>query len=1048
MLILSCLLLSLGSLSAQTTPISGTVVDEFGEPAAGVSVVVKGTTIGVSTDIDGKFSINVPNDNKTLVFSFIGMKTVEKQATANMDVKMDTDAKLMDEVVVTAMGISREKKALGYATEKVSTDKLIQASNSDLAGALQGKVSGIQITPSSGMPGSSSQIMIRGARSFTGDNSPLYVVDGMPISSTADVNTDIQNNGSVSGTDFANRAVDIDPNDIESIEVLKGQAASALYGIRASNGVILITTKSGKNLEKGKPQITISSSLSFDKLARYPKYQTQYAQGTGGKYSPNSSYAWGPAISELPNDPNYGGNTSNAYTNNGANLRPGQYYVPQKAKAGLDPWTTPGVYNNVKDFFDTGVTWNNSFNLAQATEKTTYSISLGSSTQNGIIPETGMDRYTGKVGAETKLHSQWIAGFVGNFVSTSIDKAPTANSGILATVFGAPASYDLAGIPYYAAGNPYSQVNYRLGSFENPYWAVHNNKFTEKTDRFYGNAYGNYTTKFDSSDKKMNVRYQLGTDSYTTHYTDSWGYGSNNVATGQIEQYSWTNISFNSLLTANFDWTINDDWTLNALLGNEVINDTRRYRYEYGSNYNFPGWNHIQNASVMLNESRNEYKRTVGFFGSASASYKNMVYMGITGREDFVSNMPRNNRSFFYPSVTASFILSELKGFDKNVINYAKIRAAYAEVGQAADKFVSNYYYVPTYGGGFYSGYPIKYPINGTNGYAPFYKIYDPNLKPQNTRSYELGFDLTLLDGLLDISYTYSRQNVKDQIFEVPLAGSTGAESWITNAGKLHTNAHEATININAVKSNLIDWSFGFNFSKIDNYVDKLAPGVDDITLGGFVTPQVRLMKGYKFPVIYGVDYARDAEGRILVDDKGMPMSGKSDVIGKVSPDFTLGFNTSIRIEKLRISALFDWKSGGQMYHGTNALLDVYGVSERTANRDQPIIFDGWKSDGTKNDIVITDHQALYNALSNIDAYYIEDNSFIKLREISMSYPVYKSSWIEVTASAFARNIVIWSELPYFDPEASQGNNAMAGGFERFSLPQTSSYGFGLNVKF
>ena len=300
------------------------------------------------------------------------------------------------------------------------------------------------------------------------------------------------------------------------------------------------------------------------------------------------------------------------------------------------------------------------------------------------------------------------------------------------------------------------------------------------------------------------------------------------------------------------------------------------------------------------------------------------------------------------------------------------------------------------------------------------------------------------------MSLTYSRQNVKDQIFDVPLAGSTGSSVMKRNGGKMHTNAYEVTLNVNPIRTKLVDWSIGLNWSKIDNYVDELAEGVESITLGGFTTPQVRVSAGDKFPVIYGSDYARDEKGRILVDEKGMPTSGEDAVIGKVSPDFNLGITTSLRIEKLIISAVFDWKSGGQMYHGTNGLLNYYGIGKDTENRDQSLIFDGWKADGTKNDIAITPDkmQSYYNVLNSINASSVFDNSFIKLRELSLSYPVFKRSWLEVTGNLFARNILIWTELDNFDPEASQGNNNMGGAFERFSMPQTSSYGFGLNVKF
>ena len=1048
--ILLCLVIGISTVVAQNTKVAGSVISaDDGLPVIGASIVVKGTMVGIVTDYDGNFTLEVPSNGKVLIVSYVGMLTQEVPVSPNVRVVLKSDTQNLDEVVVTAMGISKEKKALGYAVQDVKGEKLTQAANSNLAGALQGKVSGLDIKPSSGMPGASSQITIRGARSFSGDNTPLYVIDGMPVTSTPDVDTDLQNNGSVSGADFANRAVDIDPNDIESINILKGQAASALYGIRASNGVIVITTKSGKGLAKGKPQISFSSNLSFDVIGRLPEFQKTYAQGASGKYSPTNSLSWGPKITDLPNDPTYGGNTSNAYTKEYGNHE-GMYYQPQRAAAGLDPWTTPQAYDNAKDFFDTGVTWSNSINVAQALDKSSYSVSLGNTHQDGIIPSTGMDRYNVKVSAETKLHDNWTTGFIGNYITTAIDKAVTSGNGLLRTVYSAPPSYDLAGIPSHIAGDPYTQNSFR-GAFDQAYWAMDNNKFTENTNRFFGNAYANYKTKFGTTDHTLNVRYMFGVDSYTTDYVDSYGYGSNTGGgKGQIENYGWTNATYNSLLTINYDWNINEDWGLNVVAGNEVIQSNRGKYYEYGTGYNFPGWNHIDNATTQSTSSEHWKKRTVGFFGNVSASYKNMLYLTVTGRQDYVSSMPRGNRAFFYPSVSAGFILTELDALKNDVVNHAKIRASYAEVGQAGD-FRENFYSVPTYGGGFYSLTPILYPINGSNGYTPYYKIYDPNLKPQNTRSYELGTDLSLFDNLVTLNYTFSRQNVKDQIFDMPLASSTGAGKLVTNGGKLHTNVHEITLSFNPIRTRDINWDFGFNWTKIDNYVDELAPGVENISLGGYVTPQVRAAAGEKYPVIYGVGYKRDANGNRLVDENGLPIAGEAQVIGKVSPDFIMGFNTTLRLWDCTISAVLDWKQGGQMYSRTSGLADYYGVSKRTENREGTIIFDGYKEDGTKNDIGITGanaQQEYYSILNNIDESSIYDNSFIKLREVAVSYPVFKSNWMQVTLNVFARNVLIWAQVPDLDPEASQGNNNMSGAFEDYSMPQTASYGFGVNVKF
>ena len=474
-------------------------------------------------------------------------------------------------------------------------------------------------------------------------------------------------------------------------------------------------------------------------------------------------------------------------------------------------------------------TWSNSLNVAQTLEKSSYSVSLGNTHQDGIIPKTGMDRYNVKVSAETKLTNNFTTGFAGNYITTSIDKAVTSGNGLLRTVYASPASYDLAGIPSHVDGDIYKQNSFR-GNFDNAYWAIDNNKYTEDTNRFFGNVYATYQTDFGTANHKLNAKYMLGVDAYTTHYSDSYGYGSNTGGgRGQIENYGWTNATYNSLLTINYDWRINDDWGLNAVAGNEFIQSNRKKYYEYGTNYNFAGWNHINNATTQLTEEERWKNRTVGFFGNVSASYRNMLYLTVTGRQDYVSNMPRNNRSFFYPSVSAGFILTELDELKNDVVNYAKLRVSYAEVGQAGD-FLENYYSTPTYGGGFYSLTPIMYPIKGTTAYTPYYTIFDPNLKPQNTRSYEIGADVNFFDNLITLNYTYSRQNVKDQIFSVPLSSSTGASKLLTNGGKIHTDTHEITLGFNPIRTKNINWDFGFNWTKIDNYVDELAPGVENIS--------------------------------------------------------------------------------------------------------------------------------------------------------------------------------------------------------------------------
>ncbi|WP_164123234.1 MULTISPECIES: SusC/RagA family TonB-linked outer membrane protein [Sphingobacterium] len=1037
---------------AQNRQVSGKVTSSVdGAPVAGASISVVGTSTATQTDNAGVFKINVA-EGSTLNVSYIGYLaqriTVGTQTTLNIVLESEENA--LEEVVVTAMGQSRQKRALSYATQEVKGDKLTEAANSNLATAIQGKVSGVQVTPSSGMPGASANITIRGARSFTGNNSPLYVVDGMPISSGNDVST----GNSVSGADYASRGLDIDPNDIESINILKGQAASALYGMRASNGVIIITTKSGKG-KQGKPQISYNSNVSFDKVSVLPDFQDTYAQGIGGKYSPMSSTSWGQRIDQLHLDPVYGGSVDNAYTQK-YGRQEGKYFVQQRANAGLDPWATPQSYNNAKEFFEIGNTYNNSFNIVQGFDKGSYAMSLGATNADGIVPSTGMDRYTAKLAGEAKLSDKWTTGFSGNYVNSKITKQTGANNGIIATLYGAPASYDLKGIPSYYLNNPTQQNTYRsTGGFDGVYWAVDNNKFSENTQRFFGNGFGQYATDLGDN-QKLILKYQAGVDSYTTNYTDLWGYGHAN-ANGEVENYHISVTEWNSLGTASYNWKINEDLVFDAMIGNEIVNRTRRRDYAYGMNFNFPEWNNINNAATVITEQNLRNSRTFGTFGSLALAYKNMLFLNATGRNDIVSSMPRNNRSFFYPSVSTAFVFTELESVRNSILTMGKIRASYAEVGQAGDYYLS-YYDKPVYGGGFSSGTPILYPINGTTSYTPYSIIYDPSLRPQNTQAIEVGTDLTFWNGLVNLNYTFSRQNVKDQIFQVPLAASTGYSSLVTNGGKIHTNTHELTLAVAPYRDGDFKWDFAFNFTKIDNYVDELKEGVNSIFMGGFTEPQVRAGIGEKFPVIYGVSYLRNDAGQIVVDADGMPQAGPEQVIGSVSPDFNLGFNTNFEYKKIRLSAVFDWKQGGQMFHGTAGVLDYYGVTQKSADFrsgtgfmfEQDAVKEVAPGQYEKNDIVIDPSRAFeyFTNMNDISESSIRGTSFVKLREVALGYPVYQTSKLKVDVNAFARNLILWSELKGFDPEVSQGNTNMSGAFERFSLPGTSSYGLGVNIKF
>lgn len=1048
---LAGLFLSIGMAVAQTQ-VTGTVVSgEDGEPIVGASVKVSGTKTGTITDVDGKFALNVPEGTK-LVVTYLGMlpKTVNASVSGAMKIKLDPDNKVLDEVVVTAMGITREKKALGYASQVLDAKDLNTSGTSSLASAMQGKLTGVDIRTSSGAPGASAQIVIRGARSFDGNNTPLYVVDGMPISSTPDFST----KESVTGADNASRTIDLNPDDIESINVLKGQAASALYGIRASNGVILITTKRGS---KGstKPVITFSTDLSAQTLSRKFEHQDVYAQGTTlSKYNPNTSMSWGPKIADLANDATYGGNTNNKYTNGDLTSHAGMYYNPKYAAAGLSGWAKPQTHDNVGDFFKTGFTQNSTFNISQRKNDVSYSFSVSDTYQKGVIPSTGMTRTGARGAVDWKVNDQWKTGFSANYSSVKIKSAPGANSGIVNVVYSAPAEYDLKGTPYHKPGDPTSQILFRATNFNNPYWWADNDEYSQHTNRVFGNAYAEFSPKLNwGKNYKIVFREQAGIDMYTSNNSEIAEVGSAKNTKGEVENIGTQNNIFNNLLTANFTakWGANEEWDFGFVLGNEFNHQYRR-KWDYdGTGLAFYGQPTIGNTSSM--DTHSDYhiqERTVGVFGQMSLSWMDMLFLTVTGRNDVVSTMPRGNRSFFYPSVSLGWIFTELPALKENhVLSYGKLRLSYAQVGQAG-QFYNNYMYVPSYTGGMYVYTPISYPLGGAKGYAPYYVKFDENLKPQNTSNWETGIDLGLFKNRVRVEYTLSYQDVRNQIFDVPTAGTTGYQALRTNAGQMTTLSHELSVNASVIDHANYGLDLGVNFTKITNKVKKLADGVESIMLGGFVEPQVRAQAGYTYPNIYGKAFKRTEDGQLLLNANGLPQGTAASVnLGECTPDFNMGFNLRAHYKQLSLSATMDWQKGGCMYNGTLLTMNYFGASKASLPyHEGTMVAEGInEATGQKNTVQVSKQQ-YYMAYNDVTEAGIFDTSFLKLRDVTLSYQFPKFAGINLSVYGFARNILLWAKLPGLDPESSQGNGNMSGYFERYSIPNSSSFGGGFKIAF
>ncbi len=1036
-------------LIAQERRITGTVTDAVdGSTMPGVTISVRGTTQGTITDTNGRYEITV-EEGATLVFSFIGMVTEQRVVGTEsvINVSMSMDLATLQEIVVTAFGIEREKKALSYSVQEVSGEMMSQSGNPSMANALQGKVAGVIVRQSSGMPGSSSHVTIRGSRSFTGNNQPLYVVDGVPISSGSDVS------GGVSGTDFSSRFLDINPESIESINVLKGPAASALYGMRATNGVVIITTKSGRGMAKGQTRVNFSTNYTWDEVSRLPELQSTYAQGSAGALNQNTSLSWGPRIDTL-----------------------GTYFhrVLEEDYDG-----TGRVFDNVNPFFQTGHTLNATIDVSGAGEFGNYSVGFGQTDQTGIIDKTGMSRSTARLAGTFNITDKLTVGGNANFSSLNVDKIPGGSnlSNPLFTIYAAPRSYDLFGLPYHDPNDPYRQIHYRA-AMDNPLWAMENSVFYEQTQRVFGNVNASYKIA-----DGININYRLGTDYFITDGKEVYEKGSgftggrtNPPSGGQIFDFAYTNLEINSNINLTINRSLTDDIDLEFLLGNEFSDTKRRFLENTGRTITIGGFRNINNTGTQTVFESSTWERTVGFFGNLGLSWRSTLFLNASGRNDIVSYMPEGNRSFFYPSVGLGFVLTELMDQDEAGLTFAKLRASWAQVGQGGPLYSTQNIFV-TGGaadvGGFIGGQGIQFPFQNQNGFTLSTVLRSPDLVPQNTNTTELGFDLRFVNNRIGLDYTYYLIDVTDQIYAVPIPASTGFTSELRNAGRLETSGHEVVFTIVPVLTQDFEWNFTTNFSSYQNEVLELAPGVTDIFLGGFVQPNVRAQANSSYPVIFGTRFLRDDDGNIVnLDDPtsafhGMPIADPdAGVIGNVQPDFEMNFINNIRYRSINLTFQIDWRQGGQMYAGNTRLQKLYGMDAMTEDRESDFTAPGVKGyldeDGNlvvtgDNDIVLNtydQHQTYWlDAMDAIDESNVYETSFVRFRELSLSYDLPQSVLANVginSASIYftGRNLFLWTDYPNFDPETSTGGAGNFQGLEYVALPQTRSYGMGVRLSF
>lgn len=1051
--------------NAQTVQITGTVTSsEDGLGLPGVAVVLKGTTRGTITNLDGVYVLDVSPDDNLLNFSFVGMRPqdISIDGRTVIDVVLDPDVLGIEEVVVTAMGIRKEAKALGYAVQEVSGEEISKGKQMDVSKALQGKVAGVTVRQSSGMPGATSLVTIRGNTSLSGSNQPLYVVDGIPIASGK-----AYGEGVGEGSNPSNRILDLNPDDIESINVLKGATASALYGLRASNGVIVITTKSGE-AAKGSGKNTLVSfttNYSFEKITRLPELQDKYAQGNGGQLSLYSSGSWGPLIDTL------------------------SPYVPQIPNTD-GSLTEPAIYNNQEDFFRTGHTWTNSFDVSSSGEIGNYSVGFGRTDQDGIIPSTGMTRNTARFNGSFKPGDRWTIGASANFSNVSVNKVPGGSnlSNPLFTVYFAPRTYDLTNLPYEEPGNPYVQRHYRR-FMDNPYWAIEHNSYQEETDRMFGNTNFSYNPL-----DWMTVTYRIGIDKFTTTgkevislgagngraYPD-WGAPYDQPSGGQIDDYTYQNRELNSNLTVNFSKRYSDILDMSLLLGNEIYDFQSQMNWITGTGITIGGFDDISNtANQIVNFSNNgiSRQRIIGLYYSATVNYKSTLYFTTTGRNDYVSNMPQGNRSFFYPSFDLGLIFTQLPMLeDNNFLPYGKLRLSFAQVGQAGALFVqSNVFNPAQHGNGFLSG-NWDFPYEGYSAFSQSYVLISRDLKPMNSRTIETGLDLRFADNRINIDYSFYNTNASDQIFSVPIASSTGFRTEYRNAGKLRSRGHEIILNLKPLEADNFSWDITTNFSTNRNLVMELAEGVDRIAVGfqNFSEIGTYAYADNPFPVIFGSTFLRDDQGNMVMDSRetingqpnqfyGMPIQGPEAILGKVNPDWETSIINSVNYKGLSLSFQFDIRQGGLMSSGLNQLLYNYGSAKETEDRDIPVVLAGVKGylDSETGELVpegINDIEIYKNedywatVMWNIAEAFVYKSSFVRLREVVINYDFPRSILKDSFINSFSvyitsRNPLLFTKYPNFDPEVSTADGNGTGGFEYVSLPNVKSFGGGIRLTF
>ena len=931
--------------------------------------------------------------------------------------KDSVKVKEIGEVVITALGIKRENKSLGYSTTKVGGDDLSKVGNQNLVNSLSGKAAGLQVISSGGAPGSGSRLVIRGgAKSLTNSNEPLYVIDGVPITNANDGNSN-----TTTGISSPNRAADINPDDIESINILKGAAGAVLYGNRGSNGVILITTKSGK-ARAGKPQITLSTQVAVDNALVLPDFQTVYAQGERGVYGEATPLSWGPKIQ---------GQT--VYSN----------------AAGKN--VTLSVYDPRKQFLQTGVTRNNNVSLSHSFNKSNIFLSAGHSLQTSIVPNQEYEKTNFRFNGNTQVTEKFNAG-VNISYNKTIGNVPFAGqdgNNPIFSLFHAPVSWDLKGYGYVNSVTG-KQLNFRGGSFDNPYWSVYKSSAKTSSDRFIASLSLGYDLT-----NWLKLTYRLGNDYFVDNRVIFKDIYSGTQPKGYLSYDDIKRNELTSTLMANINTNINDNLALIVILGQDYNKRTQRNSIVTGTALAAPGLINANNIAASDPPYNHETKRTLfGFFGDVSLSYKNYLFLNLVGRYEMASTLPKNNRNYFYPGVSGSFVFSDAFNINKNILSYGKVRAGISRTARDADPYlVIQAYEKAKYDDGFVPG--VTFPFNNDFGTFVGYTVAntwnDPDLKPEFTTEYEVGTELRFLRNRIGLEFTYFENKNTDGIIGLRISPASGAVKSIENTGQTSSKGIEAGLKVVPIKTKDFNWEVNFNFSRIRSLVEETHPKTDRIYMGGFSgNPAIYAVKGERYGSIVGSAYMRDANGNILVGSNGRPMTQSGQVLGHVEPDWTGSVGTTFKYKGVYLTAQLDIRQGGYLFNGTEQLLDYYGVSAKTLEREKgTIVFPGVTSAGTPNTTSTLLDQYYYYTLPTES--YVYKNDWVKLREISLGYSFRPAGFDfirSIDVGVFGRNLFLWTKVPHIDPESSSFGTGNAQGVSRFAFPSTRSFGVNLKVQF